>query len=393
MTRDAAKERAPTLGRRLDAPWIAALITAAVYGVFLTAQLSNLAYDPSRFVRAGELFCNAQETPASLTIEPGAVGYDGQFYYRLALNPFTSERRARGIQLDSPAYRQQRIVYPLLVWTASLGREALVPAAMVLINYVGVCLIGGLGGALAGALGRHSLWGLLLAAYPGLWMTLSRDLTEITEAWLLLAGILCVTRGRFSAAAVWLSLAMLARETALGVAVAIGVANAAYRVLFRAAPRVPWRVAAVPLAVFVCWQAFLAYRWGEFALQAGGGNLDAPLRGLVTLLTRVIFERSAPHDLWLGQIVFFVVFSGCAACCLWRSSAAGHMRIAWALYAGLALSLGQVVWVEDWAFLRALTEFYLLGAILMLTGPRVLRVVIAVYVGVLWLVVVKTYLH
>lgn len=372
---------------------MAALITAAVYGVFLTARLGNVAYDPSRFVRAGDLFCDARETPAGLTVEPGAAGYDGQFYYRLALDPFTSERRARGIQLDSPAYRQQRIVYPLMVWALSLGREALVPAAMVLVNYAGVCLIGGLGAALARAFGRHALWGLLLAAYPGWWMTLSRDLTEITEAWLLLAGILCVTRGRFTAAAVWLSLAMLARETALGVAVAIGIANAVRSVLFKAAPRVPWRVAAVPLTVFACWQGFLAYRWGEFALQAGGGNLDAPLRGLATLVARVVVERSTPHDLWLGQIVFLAVFSGCAAWCLWRGSGPVYSRIAWPLYGGLALSLGQVVWVEDWAFLRALTEFYLLGAILMLTGPRMLRRFIAVYVGALWLVVVKTYLH
>ena len=119
-------------------------------------------------------------------------------------------------------------------------------------------------------------------------------------------------------------------------------------------------------------------------------DIDANLPLTIRPMSEFVLENTLQ---WSFGSVFLAVFGGCAAWCLWRSSAPGHMRIAWPLYVGLALSLGQIVWIEDWAFLRALTEFYLLGAILMLTGPRIIRRGIAVYVGVLWLVVVKTYLH
>ena len=45
-------------------------------------------------------------------------GYDGQFVYRLALDPFTHAVTAHGITLDNPAYRQQRIATALLAHVA-----------------------------------------------------------------------------------------------------------------------------------------------------------------------------------------------------------------------------------------------------------------------------------
>jgi hypothetical protein len=51
-------------------------------------------------------------------------GYDGQFFYRLALEPFSTAERVDGIAFDAPAYRQQRIGYPLLAFLTT----ALTPA-------------------------------------------------------------------------------------------------------------------------------------------------------------------------------------------------------------------------------------------------------------------------
>ena len=59
--------------------------------------------------------------PKNLTVTRGNVGHDGQFYYRFALNPFTSKITEYGVTLDAPAYRQQRILYPAVTWALALG--------------------------------------------------------------------------------------------------------------------------------------------------------------------------------------------------------------------------------------------------------------------------------
>jgi len=42
-------------------------------------------------------------------------------------------------------------------------------------------------------------------------------------------------------------------------------------------------------------------------------------------------------------------------------------KLSWLLYAGLAVVLSSFVWVEDWAFMRALSELYVLGALIVIT--------------------------
>src|SRR3990172_6865503 len=105
-------------------------ISSAFYGLLLIFYLSAYAWDPSVFIVAGERFTSPR---ADIYIHP-RDGYDGQFYYRLALDPLTIERTAHGIRLDNPPYRQQRILYPVLAWL--VGRVIPVPWAMLLVNYI-----------------------------------------------------------------------------------------------------------------------------------------------------------------------------------------------------------------------------------------------------------------
>ena len=111
-----------------------------------------------------------------------------------ALNPFTSEELEFGIRLDAPSRRQQRLLYPILVWILSVGNPTGVPALLILVNLAGLGMIGWIGARLALQMGRHALWGLLFSFYPGFLVSLSRDLSEIVASTLLLLGILFMTR-------------------------------------------------------------------------------------------------------------------------------------------------------------------------------------------------------
>ena len=90
-------------------------------------------------------------------------GYDGQFFYRLALNPLNFSQTAYGITMDR-SYRYMRIGYPALTWLVSLGQHFLVPIMLVAVNVAAVGALGYLGGVFARQGGRHALAGLLMPA-------------------------------------------------------------------------------------------------------------------------------------------------------------------------------------------------------------------------------------
>ena len=98
------------LSGRLDHPACAFALTLLVYTLFVAHQLSLVHFDASRFVVAGDFFCDTAKTPPSLHVLPDSAGYDGQFYYRLALNPWSDQREEYGIRLDAPTTRSSRIL-------------------------------------------------------------------------------------------------------------------------------------------------------------------------------------------------------------------------------------------------------------------------------------------
>src|SRR5690242_7968565 len=111
---------------------------------------------------AGHTYTHRSQLPPGLLRVPSA-GYDGQFYYRLALDPFNWHRTAFGITMDQ-SYRYTRIGYPVLAWIFSLGQHQLVPVVLVVLNLFAVAAMAMLGGMFARDAGRHALWGLALVA-------------------------------------------------------------------------------------------------------------------------------------------------------------------------------------------------------------------------------------
>src|ERR1051326_4898414 len=269
----------------------AAAIIAACYGIFTFALWRARDRDISRFVGAGA-GVEAREVPPGLTVRSDIGGYDGVAFYRLAVNPFTRAKKAYGITLDNPPYRQQRIGYPLLVFLASLGNARAVPLMMVVVNLLALIVIAAIGGALAQEFGFSGLWGVAFALYPGFILTLSRDTSEIVACMFMLATSLALARQRFVAASILLTCATLTRETALLIAIALAIVWACCHperergvwagwVRRRASappdpPLTPGMTAAIPIAVFIVWQAILALIWGRLPVVAGAPDMSLP---------------------------------------------------------------------------------------------------------------------
>lgn len=356
------------MSSRLNHPGVTAWLTAVSYFIFLVLMLNQR--DPGTFPHAGDSFADASKTPADLIILTNSSGYDGQFYYRLALKPFTHTRTDFGIQIDSPRYRQQRILYPLLAWIVSFGSPALVTNALILVNFLALIWLGYSAGQYANLAGRHALWGLAFSLYPGFLLTLSRDLAEIVEAAFVLAGVVALLQKRDTIASTALSLAILAKETALLTAVSL-IAQRKY-----------WKAAIIPLAVYGLWQLFMNWWWGHLLDGSIRVNIGWPFLGLVQG-----FEITNDPQRWLIETGLLSIFFLCVLFSIRRSKAQLAIKAAWGFYILLLLVLTKNVWLEDWAFLRAATLGVLLGtAVLLQTKSRSTNIcLMGILLAWLWL--------
>jgi len=237
------------------------LLVAAV--ILVAARLALVAHGHiSFFVQAGTEFSNPALVPHGLIVGTGN-GYDGQFYYRLALDPWNLSHTAYGITIDS-SLRYQRIGYPFLAWVVSFGQESIVPYALVGINVLALGFTGFVSGKWARSFGRHALWGLLPAGYFGLVWSLSRDLTEILSIALLIGGIVAWRNAHYVLAGLSFSGSVLCRETAMLVVVALLVTRlfAMFRQSERFGPvDVAW---VLPVVAYTSWEVFVRFSYGHF---------------------------------------------------------------------------------------------------------------------------------
>ena len=100
--------------QKLLRPWTVTLVVGLLYVSWI---LSLGAGDPLTFVEIGTRF--SERDPA------GTEGYDGQFFYYIAVDPAGARPK-----IDVPAYRYQRILYPLLVRWLSLGQTGLIASLL-----------------------------------------------------------------------------------------------------------------------------------------------------------------------------------------------------------------------------------------------------------------------
>lgn len=359
-----------SVSRRLDTPLLTLVVTLVTASLFVLSELAHDGWDAGRFVGAGTTYADAAAVPAGLPVGPG--GYDGQFYYRIALDPLTTERTAYGITLDRAAYRQQRILYPAAAWALAGGSAERIPLALIAVNLAAWTLLGWLGALYARGLGRHALWGLLFPLYPGFLITVTRDLTELVGACVLLAALLALQRARPGRAAAALSLAPFARETALGVALV--VAGSALLRDLRARARRPSSLAlAAPFAVALAWQGVLALRWGRLPVGEGTSSFGPPFVGMLGAIVRN--QQIPPVELavWLAQLAVLAAIIGLTLVALRVGAGRGPLALAWLAYLALNVFYEGDIWSNPAGFLRADLELSLLGIALVLGSETWLR--------------------
>lgn len=377
--------RVAGLARRSDHPPAVAAVAGAAGALFVVTRLLVVAKgDLTRFVMAGRDFVNPATAPAGLHVFHGS-GYDGQFYYRLALDPANLHKTAFGITLDA-GFRIQRIGLSALAWLASAGRHSAVPDALVAINLAALVALAWLGAVIAKDAGRHAAWGLLLAGYWGFLFSIGRDLPEVLASCLLVGGLLALRRGRPVVAGVVFACAVLTLETTLDVVIAVALV-ALVQILRR--KRRPGRADVawlLPGLAFVGWQLIGWSVTGTLPMRADtGDNIGAPvvnaLGAVVHYLARI---GSAGSLIWLGELFVLAVVTLFAGWSLVRSRVPVWEKTAWVLAVLVAISLSRGVWYGRADF-RGFEDLYLLSTIVLI-GSRHRLWLPGALVAVAWVV-------
>ncbi len=285
--------------RVLRSPRAVAALVFIFYGGYLALFLLS-GHQPLDFIHLGLHYVERSNTSSLIKVDPNysgyvPVGYDGQFYYFIALDPAHAAPYT-----DAPAYRYTRILYPMAARLLALGMPAVIPLTLILVNLL--ALTGGTL-ALAAWLRRKGVspwFALAFSFYPGLLIAFQNDLTEpLAYALVALAVYLFDFGGRYRLlwAGICFALATLSRETTVvfpiiyGLAVLWGKRDAGdWRERFAA----NWRGAALLLVVGVAplllWKGYL-YLWlgqvgvpsVDIGAKEGGQLVGIPFQGIYDL--------------------------------------------------------------------------------------------------------------
>jgi hypothetical protein len=394
------REARAALARRTSALTADALIVSAlVFGLFLALTSYCLErYDGNYSGLMQMTDAWAARSPV-LTEQPAVRktlfthsegGYDGQFMYMMAFDPFLlryQQQPARYLDMvDTPPYRYGRIGFSLLIKLFSFDQPPAYPRTMVWLilasHFVAVLLLA----SIAIHHGRHPAWALLYLAIPGLWMSMRTALPESIAAVGLLAGYLLVRKSRFGLAAIAFAASLLVRETGLILVVCLA---AWWLLAERRLKPALWLMSS--LLPFAAWRVYVGWRlfpvFGREGMFFRASILDVPFRGMVetwhvvgagTYLNGTALAGAGAAALTLVVTALAVL----AVVAFWqrRDALTGAM----ACYALLAVSLDYpAVWVYWGSVERTTYELFLLSIVFFISlderWPRLQRAFLVMF--------------
>jgi hypothetical protein len=257
------------MATRLRVVW-PAILAVCVAATYAGWRLSLAGWDPIGLADVGTRYSQGSTR--------GTEGYDGQFALAIALDPTPA---TVATHLDVPAYRYQRIVYPLMARALGLGSPAAIPWALLFINLIAQGLGTWFLAKIFQESGERPGYAVVYALWVGLVASAGLDLNEPVAFALIAAGWLALRRGRLGWAALWLTVSLFTKETGLLFWIA-GFAGAWLATGGRKRRLIPWIVAA---CAYAGWQAWLWTAFGSPGLVSGGAMATSfewiPFMGLL----------------------------------------------------------------------------------------------------------------
>lgn len=311
------------------------MVAMAAAGLVMAASQGG----PSYFLGLGRTSDNleeAQDVFGPDVVVPFRIGHDGERFWALARDPLLLEGDDLADRLDRPAYRAQRIGYPMLAAPWRLAGERPLLWGLFVTNL----LVVGAGTVATGSLAvtrgaRPSPVAYAFVANPLVWLSVMFDLGDGLALLGLLAALLAVARHRVGWTGAASVLAALAKETSL-----LGLAGAA--VLSRGLDRKTRLALVVPGAVAAAlWRLYVVTRPGFGATTLKELRV-IPFSGYVSVWRQGF--ASATDWAYLVVTLGLLALAGWCVALWWRDR--GDLLLCAALpYALLMPFLAPVVYV------------------------------------------------
>jgi len=331
---------------RLNQPIATGLIAFIAWFAFVIARWQTWAHGHiTLFIMSGVKYSHpAQMSPRISHVTK--AGYDGQFYYRLALNPFNWHRTAYGITMDHN-YRYTRLGYPVAAWILSLGQHHLVPTVLVVINLVCVGIIG-----------------------------FGRDTAEPLADACMLGGLLAYRHSRYVLAALLVTYGVITNEPILVLAVAIALTRLYEMFRRRARPGMADLVWVLPGAAYLVLQGIehVVVKGKSGGVADATANLTLPFKALVPAVYRDIHLMSWTHlgmyDINLIEFIALAAFVVAGLLVLRSTTAPLHERVAFVgfVLVEMVIASGQF-WDSVFGDGRTYIDAFLLAVIMLLATP------------------------
>ena len=319
------------------------LITAVFLSVLFLFSL-KVNKNITGFMVIGDYFKAPQIWTAETLIHKGSVGYDGQFYYYIAHDPFILGQNYDHI--DFPAYRYQRIIYPLAAWLLSFGQPPLIPWMMVAVNLLGILLGTWFLILILKHFGRSPWYSLFYPASWGFLLCLLRSLPEPLAMTFVVIAVFFYIKGKPFRQIIALSLAGLTQETTLLVSMAF------LFYFFGKKDFLKSLYMLFPLLAYFFWQLYLYAHFQTFSFLGGTQNFGLPFQGIMEKFLSLghgslSYEKIS--ELLYLLLIFVLIITALYDIFKYYSP----LTLSFLGYALMTALLNHLIWVEPWSYARA----------------------------------------
>jgi hypothetical protein len=247
-----------------------------------------------------------------------SAGYDGQFYWAIAVDPLARGRAHAAV--DKPTYRYGHPLLGWLGWLFSAGQASAAAGALFALGLLSLALAAALAAALGGIRA-----GLFTALGPGLLYAAVHDLAEPLSVALVLGALLALRSSRLGVALACCALLPLTKEQLLVVPLVLAVWTRRPWFLATLLPSIAWWIyARIHLgAWFTTGDTALGAPfagWKRAVLDAGvrsaGGTDEGTLIVLVALLALLALVAIMAARRWRSPVAALYLVLAAVAVCL-----------------------------------------------------------------------------
>jgi len=250
-------------------------IVLCIYVIFLAALGFWHAYNPSALIGLGaeDPLNTPDRLPSGLVVFAGS-GYDGQYFYHIALNLI------RRTHATVDPMRYQRIGYPLLAALFAFGQERMLPTTMLVVNLLAMVTGTWVFIELLRGYNLSPWYSLLFAANLGQILGLQMDLAFPLQLALATGALLFWEKRRLLASAALLAGSILTSESSILFLFPLMAAEALRR---RWAGVVILGLSTVP---YLAYQVLLLHWMGVGGISTSTSHIVLPFTGMAQVLAR-----------------------------------------------------------------------------------------------------------